>query len=256
MVSSWVVWHSPESWMVTSSLKGSTGSLCISGIVGSAFATLCLTAGAAEFTGYGVLTSDYVHRGVSYSDGHAAAQVGGDIEFDSGVYLGVWGSTVDIDNGPGRHRDLQLNYYVGYSHDLGTRWSIGANVVAHTFPGTTGEIDYSYEEFSLSINYRDILWLEYSWSPDLFDTGYEARNFELLFEWPLTAGFVLGAGAGYYDPSELTGSGYGYWQLGVSRPLGIIDVDLSFHDTNRWVPIVSDAERAEQRLSLSARITF
>ena len=32
---------------------------------------------AAEFTGYAVLTSDYVFRGVSYSDGHAAAQLGG-----------------------------------------------------------------------------------------------------------------------------------------------------------------------------------
>ena len=34
---------------------------------------------AAEFSGYAVLTSDYVFRGVSYSDSHAAAQLGGDI---------------------------------------------------------------------------------------------------------------------------------------------------------------------------------
>ena len=46
---------------------------------------------AADVTGYVVLTSDYVYRGVTYSDGHIAGQTGADIAFDSGAYAGVWG---------------------------------------------------------------------------------------------------------------------------------------------------------------------
>ena len=214
------------------------------------------TAGSAEFTGYGVLTSDYVYRGVTYSDGHIAAQLGADVNFDNGFYLGAWGSTVDIQNGPTRQRDLQINYYVGYAFDLNNHWSLGANVVAYTFPGQTGNVDYDYEEVTFSANYRDFVWLEYSWSPDLYHSGFESRNVELLFEWPLGWDTVLGAGAGHYDTSELTGSGYGYWQVGVTRPFGIVDIDLRYHDTNRWVFILSTEERAESRLSLSARFQF
>ena len=211
---------------------------------------------AAEFTGYAVLTSDYVHRGVTYSDGHIAAQLGGDAEFSSGIYLGVWGSTVDIQNGPTRQRDLQANFYIGYSLELGNHWSMGANFVAYTFPGASGNVDYDYEEYSISANYRDRVWLEYSMSPDLYSTGYDTHNVDLLMEWALPNAFTLGTGIGYYDVSELSGSGYSYWQAGVSRPLGKIDLDLRYHDTNRWVPIVSTDDRAESRIALSVRFVF
>ena len=67
---------------------------------------------------------------------------------------------------------------------------------------------------------------------------------------------TLGVGAGYYNTSELTGAGYGYWQLGISRQFGLLDLDLRFHDTNRGVPIISAGARADSRLALSARIHF
>jgi len=213
-------------------------------------------AAAAELTGYAVLTSDYVHRGVTYSDGHIAAQIGGDVEYQSGFYLGIWGSTIDIENGPSLQREREINYYLGYTLDISNHWSLGANAVAYVFPGATGSIDYDYEEFSVSANYRDRAWLEYSFSPDLYNTGYDTHNIDLLIEWPLPNAFTAGTGVGYYDVSELTGSGYAYWQVGVSRPIGIFDVDLRYHDTNRWVPFVSTEDRADSRVSLSIRVHF
>lgn len=211
---------------------------------------------AADVTGYAVLTTDYVFRGVSYSDGHAAVQAGADIALDSGLYLGIWGSSVDISGGPTQHRDRQLNYYMGYSHDLRSAWSIGANVVAYTFPGTEGDIDYDFLEYSIGANYDDSIWLEYSYSPDLHHSARHTHNVDLYTEWALPAKLLFGAGAGYYDVSDLTGSGYGYWQLGLTRSFGRIDVDLRYHDTNRAVPIVSTAERAKARVVLSAKLLF
>ena len=67
---------------------------------------------------------------------------------------------------------------------------------------------------------------------------------------------TLGAGVGFYDVSNLTGSDYFYWQLGVTRPFGIVDMDLRYFDTSDWVPIVSTPGRAEARIVLSARIQF
>jgi len=113
------------------------------------------TAVAAELTGYAVLTTDYVFRGVTYSDSHGAVQLGGDVSLDSGFYLGAWASTVDISNGPGRQRDVEFDYYIGYGLDVSNKWGVGANVVSYNFPGAEGPFDYDYVEYSLTSNYND-----------------------------------------------------------------------------------------------------
>jgi len=214
------------------------------------------TAAAAEFTGYAVLTTDYVFRGVSYSDSNGAVQLGGDVSFDSGFYLGAWGSTIDISSESGGQRDFQLDYYLGYTLDVSNKWSVGANIVSYNFPGAEGLFDYDYFEYSLAINYNDRVWFEYSFSPDIFNSHYSAQNFELYTEWQLGGELTLGVGAGFYDVSNLTGSDYSYWQFGVTRPFGAIDFDLRYFDTSDWVPIISTPDRAEERIVLSARYQF
>ncbi len=214
------------------------------------------TAAAAEFTGYAVLTTDYVFRGVSYSDSHGAVQLGGDVSFDSGFYLGAWGSTVDISSKSGGQRDFQLDYYLGYTLDVSNKWSIGANIVSYNFPGAEGQFVYDYFEYSRAINYNDRVWFEYSFSPDIFHSHYSTQNYELYAEWQLGGALTLGAGAGFYDVSNLSGSDYSYWQLGVTRPFGAINVDLRYFDTSDWVPIISTPDRAEERIVLSARYQF
>lgn len=221
------------------------------------FAALsAVTAAAAEFTGYAVLTTDYVFRGVSYSDSHGAVQLGGDVSFDSGIYLGAWGSTIDISSGQGGQRDFELDYYLGYTLDVSNRWSVGANIVSYNFPGAEGRFDYDYFEYSLAINYNDRVWFEYSFSPDIYHSNYSTQNFELYTEWQLGGALTLGAAAGFYDVSNLTRSDYSYWQLGVTRPFGPIDVDLRYFDTSDSVPIISTPERSKERIVLSARYQF
>lgn len=214
-----------------------------------------VAADAAEATGYAVLTSDYVFRGVGYSDNHPALQVGVDVSLDNGLYAGFWGSTIDVRSGP-THRELEMNYYAGYGHDLTADWTIGANIAAFSFPGTEGPIDYDYREYSVIANFRDRAWLEYSYSPDLFNTSRHSHNLEIYGEWPLPKKLLLGLGAGYYDVSALSGVGYGYWQLGITRPFSRFSIDLRYHDTSRYAPIVSSPERAESRVALSFRIPF
>lgn len=213
-------------------------------------------AGAVDFSGYLVLTTDYVWRGVTQSDGDPAAQLGGEVRFDVGVYAGIWGSTIDIDNGADRQRDAEVIYYAGYTHDVSNRWTLGGSVVAYTYPGQTGAIDYNYEELIVSANYGDRLWLEYAYSPDLYNTDYESHNVELYGEWPAGRHLIVGAGVGYYDVSDLVGSGYGYWELGITWPIRRFDLDLRYHDTNRSVPIIGMGDRADSRVALSFRVSF
>ena len=211
---------------------------------------------AAEFAGYAVLTTDYVYRGVTYSDSHGAAQLGGEFSLNSGLYFGAWGSTIDIGRGAGRQRDLEVDYYVGYGHDISNKLSVGANLVSYNFPGAEGPFDYDYIEYSLAGNYNDRVWLEYSYSPDLFHSGLSTQNIALYTEWQMAGQLTLGAGAGFYDVSKLAGSDYSYWQLGVTRSFGIVDIDLRYFDTSDWVPFISTPDRAQERIVLSARIQF
>jgi len=211
---------------------------------------------AAEFSGYVAVMTDYVKRGVSQSESDPALQLGGDVNFANGFYFGAWASTTDIDNGPGRYRDRELNYYLGYVFDLSESWQISANAVAYEYPGQTGYIDYSYQEYSVGGNYDDRLWLEFAYTPDLYHTGLSANNADLYAEWPLDNGWFVGGGAGYYDTSKLTGSAYKYWQLGVTKSFKWVDVDLRFHDTDESVPIISTPNRSGARVALKFQFPF
>lgn len=210
---------------------------------------------AAEVTGYALVTTDYVFRGVTYSDGHGAVQGGVDVALDSGLYGGLWASTVDIRGGSTR-RDTEVNYYVGYNRDVNTDWTVGINFVAYTFPGADGPIDYDYSEISAMANFRDRAWVEYSYSSDLFHSSQSTHNLELYAEWPLPRSLLLGAGVGYYDVADLTGTSYSYWQIGVTRPFNRVSVDLRLHAASREVPIISAPDRAGSRLVLSLRMPF
>lgn len=213
-------------------------------------------AGGAELSGYVILTTDFVFRGVTYSDGDPAAQLGGDVAFDNGLYLGAWASTIDIGSASGTQRDVEVNYYVGYSYDLNDKWTAGANVVAYTFPDAEGSTDYDYFEYSLSANYDDRVWVEYSYSPDLHHTGEATHHVAAFTEWPVFDRFSASAGVGYYDTSNLSGSDYTYWEAGLSRPVWRALVDLRYHDASRWVPFISNPDRADARVSLTVKFGF
>lgn len=211
---------------------------------------------AAEFGGYVALTTDYVKRGVTQSDSNPALQLGGELSFANGLYVGAWGSTTDIDNGADRQRDREVNYYFGYAVDLTKSWRVSANAVAYEYPGQSGAIDYSYQEYSIGGNYEDRLWVEFSYSPDLYNTGLSTTNIDVFVEWPLNGVWAIGAGAGRYDTSNLTGSAYQYWQVGMTGSFTWADVDLRVHDTDRSVPIVSMPDRGKARVVLKIQIPF
>ena len=211
---------------------------------------------AAELNVYANLTTDYVFRGVTYSDGDPAAQFGLEIGAGLGAYAGAWVSTIDINNGALRQRNVELSYYLGYAHELSSRWNLGASVVAVTYPEASGAVDYDYVEYSISANYDDRAWLEYSYSPDLHNSGKSTRNIEFYSEWLLSEDWSLGAGGGFYDTSALTGDEYAYWQLGFARQISRVVADLRYHDTNHWVPIISSSARTGPRIVLSVKFSF
>lgn len=214
---------------------------------------------AADVSGYLVATSDYVYRGVTQSDGHAALQGGLDVGFDTGLFMGVWASTVDIEGQGDLQRDTEIRGYLGYGFDISERFRLVTTVVAYRYPGSEGSVDYDNHETSLSLGIDDRYWIEYAYSPNLYDTGRDTHNIELFAEWPFGDAFSASIGVGrfYVDrPGSLPETDSFYWQAGVTRTFTRLDIDLRYHDASDPVWFTSTPDRIGSRVVLSARIGF
>lgn len=97
---------------------------------------------AAKITWTGTLaaTSDYKFRGISQSDNDAAIQ--GSFELGhEGFVLGTWMSSIDFAADPGA--DIEIDLYVGYTHEFNDATSLTGKVVYYAYPGAnTPDADY------------------------------------------------------------------------------------------------------------------
>ena len=66
-------------------------------------------ASAIEISGNVALTTDYIWRGMSQTDGSPAIQGGFDADFGNGIYAGAWGSNVDFGSDSDESMELDLS---------------------------------------------------------------------------------------------------------------------------------------------------
>jgi uncharacterized protein (TIGR02001 family) len=93
--------------MKTLSKAVAIASLLSAGLMGAQVAN-------AEVSFNAALVTDYVFRGVSYSDNGLALQGGADYAHESGVYVGTWLSNIDT----GIDTDIEYDLYVGYGMEV------------------------------------------------------------------------------------------------------------------------------------------
>lgn len=214
---------------------------------------------AAEVSGYLVGTTDYVYRGVTQSDGQGAVQAGLDVNFDSGFFLGVWGSTVDISGPAGNNRQNEVRAYLGYGFDLNENVRTVFNTVAYRYPGSDGGFDYDNQETSVSLGIADQYWIEYAYSPNLYDLGVDTHNVEIFAEWPLGSNYLLSAGLGHFQVDRrptIFANETVYGQIGLTRSYSRFDVDLRYHKAADAVWFTSTDDRIGSRIALSVRLGF
>jgi uncharacterized protein (TIGR02001 family) len=173
------------------------------------------------------LTSDYIYRGVSESDGHLAVQADLHID-DNGSFVGVWGSTRDHNLDP--YADYDVELYLGHRFDLSASWSSTLSARAHYFvAGTQDEGSTDYEELSVSLSWLDRWTLSLGAIPNATHYWYgdhlgrsPAWTAETSGQWLLLPqGLFVTGGAGYYYSSRTgsgiaAGGGYAYGNAGLA----------------------------------------
>ena len=129
------------------------------------------------------IATDYMFRGVSQTDGEAALQLGADLNFDSGFYVGVWGSNVDFgDGGP----DLEIDTYVGWNTDFSDSWNFDVQLVRYNYIGEENDFGSSdYNELITSLSWDETLTFSYGYTNDVYALGAKGHYFGAAGSWDM-----------------------------------------------------------------------
>jgi Bacterial protein of unknown function (Gcw_chp) len=205
------------------------------------------TAMAASVGGNVSVTSEYIYRGLSESDGHAAMQVDLHASTQGGTFLGVWGSTRSQNLEPGARYDVEL--YAGHRFDLSSSWNATLNALSYHYVGGGRDLSNDYQEVSASVSYLD-RWtvslsaipnaVRYGWRPGAYYRlgRYPAYAADSTGQWLLTEGLFLTGGVGYYyfsasgaSPGEaaLPAAGYLYGNVGFAFEREGWRVDVGYY---------------------------
>ena len=193
-------------------------------------------ANAVEVSGNVTLATDYKFRGYSQTDTSPAVQGGFDVGFDSGFYVGMWGSNVDF------AKSLELDYYVGYATDLSEDVSIDVGYIYYDYPGTPDEDDY--EEIYASVSFSDFT-LGFAYSDDYYFETDEFYYVYADYSFDLGGGYSLGLHYGYNsfdrdsdnaNPGDnvflADGDDYADYSISVSKEWYGLEFGLAYVDTD------------------------
>ncbi len=176
------------------------GVLAMAGLAGSA---------AAQVGGSAALTSDYVWRGSTQSQGDAAVQAGIKATAANGVYASVWGSSVEFAAETRASSELDLS--VGWAGRLADAWVLDANLLHYRYPSTAVDLDWT--ELNTTLTWQDRYWLSLGWSPEALGSTLDGLYSQLGARLPLNPALRLEALAGWYALQDVRGGGYGHGQL-------------------------------------------
>ncbi|MFV7455875.1 TorF family putative porin [Stenotrophomonas maltophilia] len=182
-----------------------------------------------QVSGSAALTSDYVWRGSSQSDGDPAVQAGAKVSIPSGWYASVWGSNVSFkpDNGARSEFDL----VAGWSGALAPDWTLDANLTRYMYPGTGRALDWT--ELNTTVSWKQRAWLQVAHSNDALAGGHRGTYAQLGVCVPLHERIRLEAAVGQYWLATAQGPDYLHGQLSAIATLAPAwELRATVHDTD------------------------
>lgn len=214
-------------------------------------------AGPHTFTGNVGLVSDYLFRGISQSHGKPAIQGGFDYAHASGLYAGIWGSSISwVSDAQNRSVPTEIDIYGGYKNSFGGGdWNYDVGVITYNYPGSAntpanasakadtaevyGAIGWKWltAKYSHTVSSHFVGWYGGSAGSDTTKntrgSGYLELNasYEVAPTWNLI-GHLGHQKVKNYVASGDTNASYTDWKIGVTKDVGFGVVGLAYSDTN------------------------
>lgn len=189
------------------------------------------------------MTSNYMYRGLSFSDDKPALQGSFDWGY-SNFFAGVWSSSLKDQDGDGY--ELETDFYAGYANSVaGIDWFVMP--IYYKFSSfdqkNTGGADADVFELWLDASYaiNDTFTVHgmYAYSPDFFFESGNANYVRGDVTANLPQGFSLTAGVGYQDVQGDNGNwvgadgwDYTHWDVTLAKSLAGFDLSLMYSDTS------------------------
>lgn len=179
-----------------------------------------------SFSGNAAITTDYRFRGITQTETDPALQAGFTLAHESGVYVGLWGSSVNFGSGT---PSLELDPSIGYATTLESFSSkpvLDVGVVYYNYPSAS---DLNWAELYGKLTFADVFTsgdslltnINYTNDYAAFDTS--SWNFTAGYSAPIgDTGFGAVAGVGYTvvnDEKKYSFNGddnYIDWKVGVN----------------------------------------
>lgn len=199
-----------------------------------ALAALPALAAAPQWGGSITATSNYLLRGTSrnYNDPALSTEI--HAEFSQGWFASLWASTTRLRYGASTTAELAGT--LGYDGRVTDSWSWVGSFTHYEAPWSGSAAAYSYDEFTLDLDWRERLLLSVTWSPDTsryapaygYVRNRDALAWEASYQQELYPNLRAYAGIGYYDLSALFDSGYWYGSAGLNWAWHRWQVDASY----------------------------
>lgn len=204
-------------------------------VIAAAVLAATSTAAMAEVSMSVGVTSNYLFRGISASGDNAAVSGSIDYSHESGLYAGIWAST--LDTGVGEEVDFILGYG-GSAGDFG----YDVSLVNITYPQ---QKDWDYTELALSGSYSYFTaGVAATIASDVDDVALTAEQFiedDMYYyvsaDIPLKDDFSLGLLAGNYtfEDDGVAGAKFDYkhYQIALTKSAGDYgDVTFAYDSTD------------------------
>ncbi len=227
----------------------------------------------SSFGGNIALTSDYVFRGISQTQGDPAIQGDFDFTTDVGnvpVYAGTWASNVDFGSPSAVQVPMELDVYGGVRPTLGPV-SIDFGVIGYLYPNAD---DPSKAGLSGDWNYRELkaagtitpttgvtVGAAVYYSPEFPPSGGDALYTELNGSWTINDTFAVSGAVGHQQvdaaghfvtPTTATDN-YTTWNVGATASVHAFTLDVSYWDANEDISHFADEVISDERVVLTLR---
>ncbi|HTU13384.1 MAG TPA: TorF family putative porin [Allosphingosinicella sp.] len=192
---------------------------------------------AFTVTGGVTLASQYRFRGISLSDEEAALQGTLNLNHESGIYAGVWASTLDGFGELGGS-NLELDLYAGYRRQVAAGITLDAGLLYYAYPGSSGGDFEFFEPYaSVTVNRGPVTGkLGIAVAPSQDALGGNANTYvygDLSLAIPRTPLTLTGHLGNSHGNTPLTPSGdYLDWSVGVSASWRNLTLAAAYVDTN------------------------
>jgi uncharacterized protein (TIGR02001 family) len=178
------------------------------------------------------ITSDYVLRGISQSDGSPVLQ--GDVHWTlpSGWSTGLWGSQLRFKP---RAATSELGAYLQWQGTVSGDFDAGAACTHYAYLNDPRPVSYDYDELAVSLAWRDQVYLAATWTPRLnlysaadgLASNREVYTLEASWHRTLRPRFDLNVGLGFYDPQGVDYASYAYGNATLGWHYGHWHANLS-----------------------------